>query len=182
MLHGFDQDRAASRHVDRLFLGLKPPPAIVEELADLRDLFGANGTVVRNEHLHLTLFLFEDRIGIAPEFLPALTATLDGFRSGRFRILLDQLSIKRNIVVRPSGPLPPLLAFQRELAELTARAGFPKMHDQPFSPHVSLCRGCQAMELRPSVLPMSWIVEEFALIHSFVGLTRHETLASWALV
>lgn len=171
-----------TRHVDRLFLGLKPPPAIVEELADLRDLFGANGTAVRNEHLHLTLFLFEDRNGIAPEFLPALTATLDGLKAQRFRVLLNQLSIKRNIVVRPSEPLPPLLAFQRELVELMARAGFPQMHNQPFNPHVSLRRGCRPTELRPSVLPMSWIVEEFALIHSFVGLTRHETLASWTLV
>lgn len=85
------------------------------------------------------------------------------------------------LVLRSSGDAgdnSALIAFHRSLGmELAKRALKPK---KQLGFHVTMLRGEQ-MEGAERVDPVCWVVREFVLVRSLVGLTVHEHLARWTL-
>jgi 2'-5' RNA ligase len=71
-------------------------------------------------------------------------------------------------------------ALNRALAEALFKHGF-NWDGSAFAPHVTLF---YTDDVDPSIEggePIDWHVDEFVLIQSWVGLRRHDTLASWPL-
>lgn len=133
------------------------------------------------KRLHVTLAITDD----FPEAQPALAGAM--LRSGErvaassFDMVLDRLSVgTRSTALRPGHGQPPLTALHKDIAEAMAGEGVEMREGWRFSPHVTLAYRESLPATRP-VTDRGWAVGNFALVHSLVGLTRHEVLGSWAL-
>jgi RNA 2',3'-cyclic 3'-phosphodiesterase len=166
--------------VHRLFYALRPPPAAAAFIrADCAWL--GRGKWIREEHFHVTLNILDDWPFQPRELLAAMIAVGDAVAAPSFRIVLDQLSgSRRSIVLRPSEPIARLHEFQQSLANGLGRAGVATRRDVRFSPHLTLVHPGRP-DFVASADPVSWPVEEFFLIESLVGWTRHVVHKSWRL-
>jgi 2'-5' RNA ligase len=80
----------------------------------------------------------------------------------------------------PSEPLEALRMFRERLGFALMRAGIPFEQGRRFTPHVTLLYGGQPMPEK-EIEPISWLVEDFALIDSFIGETKHVEVGRWPL-
>ncbi|MEA3031007.1 MAG: 2,3-cyclic 3-phosphodiesterase [Sphingomonadales bacterium] len=165
----------------RLFYALRPPPAAASHLHDRCAWLRPAHRRVGPDRLHITLNILDDRPCLPLDLLAAMVAVGDAVAANPFRIIFDQLSGgRRSIVLRPSEKIAALHRFQRHLAEGLAHAGVETRRDARFSPHITLLhRGCSGFT--EAVDPVSWRVEEFFLIESLVGWTRHVVRGRWPL-
>jgi 2'-5' RNA ligase len=98
-----------------------------------------------------------------------------------FDLLLDRLSIGgRSAALRPGYKVPELYLLQEQISEAMAVEGVGMRDDWRFSPHVTLTYRERAPATQP-VADRGWRADEFVLIHSLVGQTRHELLGRWRL-
>lgn len=173
---------AAVAEAHRLFFAVLPPPDVAAIIGEQRSAFGVTRSAVADHRLHMTLAISNDHADALPDGLTgAALGAGEALAAERFRIVLDQaVGGAGSIALRPSEPLPGLLTFQRSLADALDRTDFTMRPGWRFSPHVTLGyrKGARFTE---HILPISWQVADFALIHSHVGLTRHDILARWAL-
>ena len=97
-----------------------------------------------------------------------------------FDVCLDRaLSFKINqskhpLVLVGSEKNPQLMQFHRKLGALLGA------RRQSFTPHVTMLWDTRDITERP-VQPVGWTVTKLALVHSYVGLGRHDHLVSWPL-
>lgn len=165
----------------RLFFAVRPPNGAVRYLVEEQRRFGP-GRTVRPDHLHLTTVIVNDH-----EIFPATIAERmclvgDAIAANRFPIVLDQVvASHRSVAMVPSERLNGFHAFQRQLARRMMRAGLGQRLNWRFSPHLTLLYWHGA-PLREWTDALSWTATEFVLIHSLLGLTRHEVLARWPLL
>ncbi len=168
-----------TRH--RLFFALRPPPDVAVHIGELRDAVRVRGSRVGDERLHVTLFLGEDHPALPPDLAERAIEAASGIVEAPFYVLFDRLVGGGGpTVLVPSEPLPALTAFQRQLAVAMTEGGLVPRPDWTFRPHVTLLYGNRCTTDAP-VEPLSWLVGEFVLVHSFVGEGRHVTLARWPL-
>jgi len=163
----------------RLFFALLPPPSSACEIERLSWKLGW-GRRVRTEHFHVTLVVTEDH-----EAPPIRLADRMMRIAGELILppfLMDQLaSSKRSLALRPHDKLWRLLLLQRQLERALALSGIRRRVGWRFSPHLTLLYR-QGPPLFCPVPPITWWADELVLVHSHVGLTRHEILGRWPLL
>jgi 2'-5' RNA ligase len=164
----------------RLFLGFRPPAAILSEIAAIRDYFLPRRPVP-DSRLHITLLPFP----LHEEFPQLLARHVVGALSADelpvCRVILDRLVLGARIgLLQPSEPVPGLQAFQKQVARKVLTAGLRPLKGYRFSPHSTLFYdGPIAPSL--GIDPISWTAKELVLVHSLHGRGQHRTLKRWRL-
>jgi 2'-5' RNA ligase len=164
----------------RLLYALRPPEDAVDYIMEEQRRFGP-GWRIREEHLHVTLAISNDYSTFPWGLADRMVAVGDRVAADPFRFILNQVAAsRRSVAMRPSKALSPLSHFQRQLDTGMAIAGIAGRTDWRFSPHLTLLyrHGKLFSSWTDAV---SWTVTDFVLIHSYVGLTRHEELGRWRL-
>ncbi len=165
----------------RLFFALRPPRPQAGRLAQLGYALPAAGTRVPIDRLHLTVSLTDDYDLFPAALARAMVEAGGAVRAEAFPVLLDQLSgSRRSIVARPRRMPDALRRFGHALDGALAERGVARRRGARFSPHVTLLYRAGYPFAAP-VDPIGWQAEEFVLIHSIVGATRHIELGRWPL-
>lgn len=86
----------------------------------------------------------------------------------------------RPFVLRDRGDNVALMEFHRRLGAELGKYGFPYDGNSRFTPHLTLLYS-QRSVAEASINPVSWMVNEFFLVHSLLGKTRYRRLAHWPL-
>lgn len=166
----------------RYFFALKPDAETARRTAIFAETeLGAQG-LLAPDRLHVTLALTPDRTMEAADLVDALRRAGDAVRAAPFDLLLDRLSIgSRTAALRPAGKVPPLQALQAAIAQSMRKEGIAMRPDWHFSPHQTLRYRKSATTGTRAVTGFRWHVTDFVLVHSLIGLTRHETIGRWRL-
>jgi RNA 2',3'-cyclic 3'-phosphodiesterase len=155
-------------------------------VADVRPRCGLIGRPIGPDRLHVSLHPIrvyeaqpEDALAIARVTAATVTAP-------PFELTFDQaLSYRRNqeskafvLSASKERHLETLKRLHQQLGSALRASGCPV--EKSFTPHMTLLYDRQLVPER-RVNPVSWRVNEFVLIHSFVGLSHYEILGSWRL-
>jgi RNA 2',3'-cyclic 3'-phosphodiesterase len=179
---------------DRLFFALFPSeeaiPHIVKTSQQLRDAHGLTGKSLSNDRLHVTLHHVGDYAGGLPNGLveaakdaaatiavPAFDMTFDRVMSFSGRPKNKPFVMRGN--ERNDGGLAALMAFQKTMYLAMCRAGLqgPRANAK-FAPHVTLMYDDQGIA-EQAVEPVRWTAQDFVLVHSLLGQTKHIHLGRW---
>lgn len=183
-----------------LDLGLPPQPeicyfalrpdaatarAIVEVARWCCERHGLSARLYGADRLHLSLAPAESRRGVRKGDVAAAIGAAAGVRSGRFAVTFDRIctfggGVKRPVVLRCSEAIAGLnelrAKLHRELVKVGLRHG-----PAQFCPHVTLFWDrCRIPEAKLKE-PIRWNVEEFVLVRSMIGRSRHIDLGRWLL-
>ncbi|MET0250378.1 MAG: 2'-5' RNA ligase family protein [Sphingobium sp.] len=165
----------------RLFFALKPSALIARHTDHFAATLAHNTRRIALEHQHVTLALATDHDIYPYAVIKALMRTATAVRADGFDLPLDRLSIgERSAALIPSRSNPRLRALQHAVAAAMKRAGAMFRPEWRFSPHQTLFY-CQRLPESRLVPGFCWRVEEFVLICSHVGRTRHDILGRWPL-
>jgi 2'-5' RNA ligase len=164
----------------RLFFAVRPPDAARPYFIEEQRRFGP-GHIIRDEHLHLTTAISNDYRVYSLAVEERMIAIGNAIVADQFPIVLDQVAAsRRSVAMCASEPLRSFDTLHRKLARGMRWSGVPIRSGWRFSPHATLLYR-HGDPLREWIDPLSWTVTEFVLIHSFVGLTRHEVVGRWPL-
>ncbi|HEY0114307.1 MAG TPA: 2'-5' RNA ligase family protein [Allosphingosinicella sp.] len=98
-----------------------------------------------------------------------------------FELTLDRLTgSETSLALCPSEKPWQLKLLQRQLRKSLVLCGI-RRTGWRFNPHVTLLYRNGA-PFSQEIAPISWWVDELVLVHSQVGLTRHDILGRWPLV
>lgn len=137
---------------------------------------------MRPEHLHITLAILDDVAAFDSPFTDRLMAVGAAVRAAPCDILLDrERATTRSTALCPVGRQPGLRALHGELDMAMKRAGIEQRDGWAFSPHMTLFYRDGALATHDLDQPFGWTAREFVLIHSYLGLTRHDMVARWPL-
>lgn len=176
---------------DRLFLACLPDPATAARIhalaEDLKRARNFEGTLIRPEHLHVTLFHLGDWNGLPDLIVEGAHAAAKDITAAPFEVTFDRSQSFRNstgvypFVLLGAEGATPLRAFHQALGLALTRNGLGgAVHGSEFRPHVTLLRDALRVASAP-IAPISWMVRDFVLVHSLLGRTTHIHLARWSL-
>lgn len=175
---------------DRLFLGLFPDAATAARIDALgAEVCARHGLRVPRHQpgrLHITLFHIGDWAGLPMDTVEAARTAAASLRAAPFSVVLDEVASfsgrrdQRPLVLKAAGGNAALQAFRAELGGALARNGLGRCVSRTFEPHVTLAYAAQTVDAE-AVPPITWTAQEFVLIHSLLGQTRHVVLGRWAL-
>jgi 2'-5' RNA ligase len=164
----------------RLFFAIKPNPLVIPAIDATRRLY-CPGQAVRNEHLHVTMEIFDDSVGMPDKLAATLMAIGNDIDMPGFLLPLGRvIGTTRSVALRPKGRSTGLALLQQAIHERVIGAGLSLREGWSFSPHMTLGYRDGASFAR-SVDPIAWQVQELVLVHSHVGQTRHESIGHWPL-
>lgn len=165
----------------RLFYALKPDPVVARRTDHFAATLAGDARRVAVEHQHLTLAITADYDDYPYAVAKALVRAGTRVAAEPFELSLDRLSIGgRSAALRPSRAVPMLNRLQQSLFDAMKGAGVASRPQWTFSPHQTLFYRESPPEQRP-VDGFHWRVEQFVLICSHVGRTRHDMVATWPL-
>jgi len=176
---------APGAEAHRFFFALKPDAdmaahtldfarAVLDAAQDGRGLLNA-------AHHHVTLALTADQATPDPALIAALRRAGDRVQAVPFALHLDRLvATNHSVSLRPSVPVPALTALQSAISAAMAQEGVPMRADWHFDPHETLAYR-KSVPGERIVAGFHWPVRAFMLVHSHVGLHRHETIGAWPL-
>jgi len=180
---------APAAATDRLFLAVFPDPATVAQLSALAAgqcaRHGLRGKPLLPERLHVTLLHLGDWAGLPPGVVDATMKAAARVRAAPFDVAFDRVASfdgrrdKLPFVLRAEGGNAPLRAFQADLETQLREAGVAPA-GIGFEPHVTLAYDARKVAAE-AVSPIRWRVDEFVLVHSLLGKTRHVRLGRWPL-
>lgn len=175
---------------DRLFLATFPNCDTADRLADFAAAQCARhdlrGKPLATDRFHVTLFHLDDSVGLRPDIVEAARAAAARVVAAPFEVVFDQVTSfdahreKSPFVLTAEHGNEPLHAFQAELGVRLREAGLGRCVASGFRPHVTLAYDRRVIAPE-KVAPIAWRVEEFVLVHSLLGQTRHIPLTHWAL-
>lgn len=99
-------------------------------------------------------------------------------------VMLDHSALFGNgqhLVLTTNRKNPDLQAFVRKLHITLTSHNLPRAAMRPLSPHVTLIYGYRGKELPTLERDYIWLSNDFSLIYSHNGETRHEELGRWRL-
>ena len=170
-----------TRPLYRLLYALKPTPVIARQTDHFADGLGGGARRVRPEHQHVTLAVTADHVDYPYHVIKALLRAGTTIMAEPFDLLLDRLSVSnRSVALRPSRTVPLLHALQKDIAVAMGGAGVALRPDWRFSPHQTLFYKDGLPEQR-RIDGFTWRVEDFVLLCSHVGHSRHDILGTWPL-
>ncbi len=181
---------APAAPTDRLFLAIFPDRETAAQLAALATTqcaqHGLRGRPLVAERFHVTLFHLGDSIGLRKDVVEAASKAASRVQAAPFELAFDRVASfagrrdKLPFVLRADDGNAALRRFQAELAARLRESGLGHFANESFEPHVTLAY--DARLVAPEVIsPVRWRADEFVLIHSLLGQTRHVPLARWAL-
>lgn len=167
--------------VHRFFFALMPDQITARRTHAFAECeLGSKGLLEPERH-HVTLWVSEDFPFAHGALIDALSRAGDSVRAESFGLTLDRLSgSTRTVALRPSRVVPSLRDLQYRIAAAVAKQGAADRPGWSFSPHQTLTYRKGAPFSRP-VPGFQWSVSEFVLIHSHVGLHRHDIVGRWPL-
>jgi 2'-5' RNA ligase len=163
-----------------LFFAVLPSDEERARIGGLIASLRIGGVPMRLDRLHITTLslVLDDML---PEGLAQDAAEIAAsIRMPSFRVIFDRLvGGNRSALLLPSEPLEALRMFRERLGFALMRAGI-AFRQGGFNPHVTLLYGGQPMP-EIEIEPISWLVEDFVLIDSFIGETKHVEIGRWPL-
>ena len=173
------------------FFALRPDADTRESVLRVRDAqcarFGLRSPVAR-DCLHLTLCDGGKPARLREPYERAMLKAGAGQNVRTFDLVLNRLLRFHGRGGEPSLVLgvdetsaAPLRALRHDLAISQLFNGLVVLGAKSFSPHVTLAYGASLPALDEAIEPIIWRVNEFALIASHQGQSRHEELARWPL-
>jgi 2'-5' RNA ligase len=165
----------------RVFFALWPDEATRSALsrATRAAVQASGGRPIAKDRLHLTVaFLGElTAAGVA------VARSVPPIEIGAFDLTLDAIGIwpaSRVLWLAPRSPPAPLEELEARLWERLTAQGF-EGEDRVYRPHVTLARRARPVEV--DVAPVSWRVEDLALVESFPDGRNvyYEVLDRWPL-
>jgi 2'-5' RNA ligase len=175
---------------DRIFFACVPDAETAARISALAEQLKAEntfkGTLMRPEHLHITLFHLGDWITLPIDVVKLAEQAAAQVNAAPFQVTFDRVESFRN----RTGIYPYVLTstkgasgwqpFHRTLADALKRVGLGGATQGEFEPHVTLLR--DEKRARSKAIPsISWTVQDFVLIHSLLGKTEHIHLRRWPL-
>lgn len=168
-----------------LFFGLLPPTDLARRVHDLADRLRRSGKAsgkLRPEGvLHVSLALVGKELAEPPPagLIVTLRARAATVRQRPFTVCLNRVESWGRagghvVAVGEDGVIGVDMLHER-LAEALGSA-----RRAQFTPHMTLLYGSGPLTPLP-IPPIAWTVQDFALIHSFVGCTRYEVLSRFPL-
>jgi len=170
------------QHRHRLFFALFPPPLVARRIAHWAEArFGPSGDYVRAARLHVTLDILEDFETFPKDIAERLVEAGHAVAADPFMIELDQVSAGGGrIALRPRLKNASLQRLAYAIAAARSETGIPVRPRYRFNPHMTLLYR-EGTPFSQMVTPFAWPVQQFVLVHSLLGRTRHEPIASWEL-
>ncbi|MES2261111.1 MAG: RNA 2',3'-cyclic phosphodiesterase [Pseudomonadota bacterium] len=160
----------------KLFFALWPDPATRAALARLQPL--APGRAIGADKLHLTLaFLGRQPAGA----LALLRGILDGLTIPELSLRIDCLDYFNRPRIAWAGMTQPpaaLFSMQAELMRQLEAAGFSAATHGEFKPHVTLAREAPHAPPAAQFEPITWRVNEVALVESLTGAGIYQPIAT----
>jgi RNA 2',3'-cyclic 3'-phosphodiesterase len=118
----------------------------------------------------------------------ALVAAAEKVRGKAFEVTLDsamRFSAKDNrfpfVLCADAASTASALVLRKSIAEAQLREGLHVSGVSSFLPHVTLMYGHAIDAIQESIAPIRWAANEFVLVRSFFGQSRHELVGQWAL-
>lgn len=184
MARGNGAGPALNSGTQRLFFALWPDAGVRREMATVAGRMHRvlQGRRTRDDGIHLTLAFIGNVDADRCALLLAPPATLF---TAPFVLTLDQWGCwPRNGVgwLAPSHVPQGLHSLAANLASWLRRSGF-GLETRVFVPHVTLVRKAVCAPLPDAMVPISWPVDELALIRSELGAggSRYRVLRAWPL-
>ena len=169
----------------RLFLAAFPDATTARRIFRLAGVLKRahcfSGKLIAPERLHISLFFLGGLPGQMPR---AVCEAANRVRISPFEVSFDRTASFRGrpgncpFVLIGGDGLSQLKSFRQELGVMLTRQGLRGGAKTNFEPHVTLLYDDRSVKEYPVAEPVSWVVNEFVLIHSLNG---HRRLASWRL-
>lgn len=181
---------AKPHEIHRLFLALMPNAAAREQLAHAADALKSRHPALRARWVsaaryHATLHFLGDQPMLRPDIVTAAQAAVGGIRCAPFIWTLHYAASFRGrqppCVLRSDLVPEPLLQLWEDLRRALVLAGLGAHLERAFLPHVTLAYSHGAMMDVTPVEPLTWWVDQIALVHSVVGRPDYQLLARWPL-
>ena len=177
---------------ERIFFALLPDAATAARIhalaEDLKAKHGFTANLILPEHLHVTLFHLGDWAALPQMVIGVAKTAAASIVAAPFEVVFDTARSFRNSTgVYPfvlTGPEhgSALHAFHKTLgAALKANGLGAAVHEDDFTPHVTLTYDEVKAKAAPVAPPMVWTVRDFVLVHSVLGRTTHHHLARFDL-
>ena len=180
----------APQPTDRLFFAVLPSPAAAQTIAELakglQSELGLKGRPLQTDRFHITLHHLGDYVGLRQDIVAAAMEAASRVQMESFDVCFETaVSFKgrpdrKPFVLRGGDGLRDLTALQQSLGAAMKKTILGSWVQPKFTPHVTLLYDDQLVEER-AVEPVKWEANEFVLIHSLLGQTRHIVLGRWAL-
>jgi 2'-5' RNA ligase len=187
---GFEEEQSASPVEDEnYFYALRPNGTAIEAIAryqQLCDRRGISGTPIKPGNLHLSLHGFGPDLAGSPSLLAAALAAGAAVVSAPFAVAFEQAlsfqrkKIKKAFVLRGRDDLIALEIFHQLLGTAMTKNSLGDYVADSFTPHVTL-RYTPHLVAEHAVESISWTVNEFFLLRSLVGRSRHIVVGRWPL-
>lgn len=169
----------------RLFLAALPDAAAAARIHCLAKLLkrahNFSGKLIAPDRLHVSLFFLG---GLPEQMVRILCEAADKVRVSPIEVSFDRTASfrgrdgSRPFVLIGGDGLNQLKSFRQALATELTRQGLTRRAMTNFEPHITLLYDDRSVEEYPVAEPISWVVNEFVLIHSMNG---HTHLAKWPL-
>lgn len=179
----------AADPTDRLFFAIFPPAAAAARIQslqlDLRQVLRLGGKPLALDRLHITLCHLGDYAGLPKDLVAKAIEAAAATLAAPFEVTFDRVGSfagrarNRPFVLRGGVGVAQLEAFQRVLGAEMLKAGLGKWA-KPYTPHVTLLYDNSQIADQP-VYPVAWTVDDFVLVHSELGRTKHNYLQRWSL-
>ena len=181
----------APGHRDRLFFAVIPPLEVAAYIFSLAMRFCVDfdlaWKLLRQERFHCSLYCFPLREGVPNELVKLISKVASRISMAPFDVTFSSAESfvhkPRNhplVLLGNGDEVSALRDFHRSMTVHLMRAGLARFVDTGFLPHVTTLYDDRAISRRP-IIPVTWTVKEFVLIHSLVGKTEYRILGSWSL-
>ena len=187
LLGGIDTHPA---EVHRLFFVLMPNATTRAQLARAVDALkashpGLHARWINPTRYHATLHFLGDHVMLRQEVIDAAVAAADTLRAASFEWILHKAVSfhgRQPPCILCSEVLPePLRQLWQDLRHALILAGQGSHIERSFTPHITVAYSHGAQLGATAVEPVTWKVDEIALIHSVVGQPDYQVLAHWSL-
>jgi RNA 2',3'-cyclic 3'-phosphodiesterase len=177
------------KHV--LFFAILPPHETAIEITERRQVWfqklGLRGTLIAADRLHITLHPLGSYDAPPENLVAAACKAAASVAAASFDICFDRVitfkstAAKKPVTLLPDNEIQPLMELERRLGAALAAAGLMVRPTPKLTPHITLAYS-DGFSGQQAVDPVRWRVNEFALIHSHYGKTRHDLLGRWPLL
>ena len=175
---------------DNLFFAVVPDADTAAEIAkraaDLRIRFGAVARLRPHHVFHVSLLSVGMFAGLPEDVVAAAKAAGTRIQAAPFDAVLDRYTgfnggkSRAGVFLFGEGN-EELVSLYRALGAAAVSERLKADASPSFNPHLTFLYGGDAVEETPIARPIRWHVDEFVLVHSRYGATRHEYLARWPL-
>jgi RNA 2',3'-cyclic 3'-phosphodiesterase len=175
---------------DRLFFALQPDAATAERISalarGLRGAHGLKGKPLAKPRLHITLSFLGDFIGLPEALLAAAREAATRVRQAPIALHFDRVGSftgqprRRPLVLRGDAGLQGVVALHDALTSALHGQGVRLADTRRFTPHLTLLYDARLLA-EQRLDPIGWTANEFVLVDSHIGQSRHEVLGRFPL-